>query len=62
MSLREEIVNSEEVASFYRKYTLEDGSIVRLDSSMASEHVRQCINDLKRPRATQSLFKVGIKV
>ena len=28
MSLREEIVNSEEVASFYRKYTLEDGSIM----------------------------------
>ena len=61
MSLREEIVNSEEVASFYRKYTLEDGNIVRLDSSLASEHVRQCI-DLKRPRATQPLFKVSIKV
>ena len=62
MSLREEIVDSEEVKAFYRKYTLEDGSIVCLDSSMASEHVRQCINNLKRPRATQTLFKGGGKV
>lgn len=62
MSLREGIVNSEEVKSFYRKYTLEDGNIVCLDAALASEHVRQCINDLKRPRATQSLFKSGSKV
>ena len=39
MSLREGIVNSEEVMSFYCKYTLEDGSVVCLDSSLVSEQV-----------------------
>ena len=60
MSLKEGIVNSE--VKFYRKYTLEDGNAVCLDAALASEHVCQCINDLKRPRATQSLFKSGSKV
>ena len=59
MSLREGIINREEVKAFY---TLQDGSTVCLDSFLASEHVRQCINDLKRPRATQTLLKSGGKV
>ena len=56
MSLREGIVNSEKVKAFYRKYTVEDGAVVTLDNALASEHVRQCINDLKRPRVKHPFF------
>jgi len=54
-SLREKIVRHEDVKAFYRRFTLEDDNFVVLNSSLALEHVRQCLNDLKTQRATSRL-------
>lgn len=61
-SLREKIVRHEDVKAFYRRFTLEDDNFVVLNSSLALEHVRQCLNDLKRQRATSGLVFENCKV
>ena len=54
-SLHEKIVRHEDVMAFYGRFTLEDDNFVVLNSSLALEHVRQCLNDLKRQRVTSGL-------
>ena len=44
-------MNSPEISAYFQKFALRDGAVVLLDSNFASNHIRQCINDLKRGRS-----------
>ena len=39
-----------DVVSLFITYTLEDGSIVKIDKQLAFERVRTCMNTLKKTR------------
>ena len=48
MALREKITCHPNVTTYYRKFKLDDGSVVVLDAALAFAQVKQCLNDLKR--------------
>ena len=49
-SLRQTITCQQDVVSCYKTFVMEDrGSQVVLDHIRAAEHVRGCVNNLKRP-------------
>ena len=49
-SLRQTITCQQDVVSCYETFVMEDrGSQVVLDHIRAAEHVRGCVNNLKRP-------------
>ena len=48
--LRDSILNQDNVKSLYNEYTLEDGTMVKINSVIANNHIRSVINDQKRER------------
>lgn len=59
---RERITSDSDIKAFYRRFVMEDGSSVTLDSSLVYAHVRQCVNDLKRQRNGGTSLAVQAKV
>ena len=49
MLLRERIASHQDVEVYFHTYTLEDRARVKLDKNTASNHVKACINKMKRP-------------
>ena len=47
-AIRDRLTNHSDVVALYTTCTLEDGSIVRIDKQLAFEHVRTCMNILKK--------------
>lgn len=54
MALREAITAHEDVTIYYRRFMLEDGSIVLFDAALVFAQVKQCLNDLKRHGKTSN--------
>ena len=56
------LTNHSDVVSLFTTYTLEDGSIVKIDKQLASERVRTCMNTLKKHVDTASTKLVMISI
>ncbi len=51
--LREKIASHPDVVALFYTYKLEDGSGVKLDRNTASNHVKCCINEMKKTGVTR---------
>jgi len=56
MLLREHIASHQDVEVYFHIYTLEDGARVRLDKNIASNHMKACINEVKKLGKSKSKF------
>lgn len=61
LSLRDEIATNKDVQDLFRNYTMENGAVVCIDRDRAYDHVRQCMNDLKRT-SSPSTLQLQVKV
>ena len=49
-AIRDRLTNHSDVVALFTIYTLEDGSIVKIDKQLAFDRVRTCMNTLKKTR------------
>ena len=48
--LREKVATHPDVVSLFNTYRLEDGAVVKLDRNTASNHVKACLNEMKKSK------------
>ena len=49
-AIRDRLTNHSDVVGLFTTYTLEDGSIVKINKQLAFDRVRTCMNTLKKTR------------